>query len=467
MLRFIALLLLTITASTGWAGTYALEEIVQIPTPDRSMYPTLSPEGSRVAFAAPGKEQGWDLFVAKLGEAPKRVLEGLASGPDTWANALLAHPWSADGNRIALLTVEDENKNGQRDRDELVVVQVLDLASGRLTRVSSPGQSGLNPAFWPTGERICYTETGKQKQDPTQVICRDGLTAPPRVLQRFERAFVYWLLPSPDGRYLALRRIRAGDPQPHLVVLDGSSGKVLLDVAGRSPASGSVPPRWRADSQAIYVADLDLNDLPDVLRVALPSGNVESLGVGGCASFLAGPDNGLLLASPRRTLPALERTVDLSSYDISGRTRYRIQSNLHATSLSGDRLAALSTDSGQIIVARLRPLGEPDGPDPGTAEVLQAERIRRTTFRIAELASMFAVYQIEHSSYPKGDDPMGTLQRAMPAREPPMDGRSRPFKVSVARDGKSYQLHSEPFGYWFVEYRSELGRPVVKSSRPQ
>jgi len=463
MRRWLPLLFL-LTALPARAGTYTLTDVVEIQAPGGALYPALSPSGTSVAFAAPGS-RGWDLYVAAIGEKPRRVLEGLASGPDTWANALLGSPWSADGSRLSLLTVEDENRNGKRDRDEALAVQVLNLADGRLTRVSSPGKSGMNPVFWPVGERLCYTEADRAGQDVTRVICREGLTAAPRILRRFERSFVYWLLPSPNGKYLALRQIRAGDNQPHLVVLDGRSGKVVLDVAGQSLASGSVPPRWRGDAMAIYLVDLDEAGHPDVVRVALPSGNVESLGVGGCASFLAGAGrNDLLLVSPRRTLPGLERTVDLSSYDITERSKRRIQSNIHGTSRSGDLLAALATDSGRMIVARLVPRGEPDGPDPGTAEALQAERIRRTTHRIAELASMFAVYKIDHGSYPKGDDPLGQLVRAVKARELPADGLSRPFKVQVSRNGQRFVAQSESFGYWFVEYSSKLGRPVVKST---
>ena len=104
MRRLLSLVPLLLLPFAARAGTYSLKDVIEIPAPEGALYPILSPQGDRVAFVAPGKI-GWDVHVAAIGEKPRRVLADVVSGPDTWANALLGNPWSADGTRLALLTV--------------------------------------------------------------------------------------------------------------------------------------------------------------------------------------------------------------------------------------------------------------------------------------------------------------------------------------------------------------------------
>ncbi|NOZ87685.1 MAG: hypothetical protein GXP49_15785 [Deltaproteobacteria bacterium] len=443
--------------------TYALTSMHEIDVPKGAVFPALSMDGSILVYAAPD-DKGWSLYKYSIsGKSSVLLKKGLKADKDTMANSLLVEPISGDNRGLVYLTYSDSNNNGKRDRDEKLVVQALDLKTGKVQRLSSPGRTGMNPAWLPRRNTLCYTESGDPGHDPVLVVCRDGLQGPPRIITRFEHSFVYWLIPSPDGRRLALRELRAGDSRPRLVVIEVSSGRKILNVQGNNPASGMVPPRWSNDGKKLFFVDIKEKAKPDVFAVLLESKDKKprSLGAGGCISFLVGPfGNTLLLATPRRKLPSLDRTVDVMSFDVDTGKLWRIGKDEGLTSITG-KLAAGSTEDGKIILARLQERGVPERNDPAIDEILAGNIIWKTRVNIHDAEAPFAVYKVDHHQYPVGPDPAKTVMKALGLNELKQDPLGRPFDIQVLEGGQRLILKSKTYKGWYVVYDSKTRKTEV------
>ena len=136
---------------------------------------------------------------------------------------------SPDGRTIAL--VSDAPDPAQAN----VVLQVLDIATMRLTRVPVPDSSPLgqqDPVWRPDGGAIAYVQNGGNSLNgAAQIMVYDLATHTAHPVGPTGYANPSW---SPDGRYLAATHI--GFYSTDVVILDAATGRVVLDVTqdGRS-----------------------------------------------------------------------------------------------------------------------------------------------------------------------------------------------------------------------------------------
>ena len=97
--------------------------------PDNGLYPTWSPDGLKIAFMS------WRNGHSQI----------FTSGPDgSGTTAVVTMPngdaisprWSPDGNYIAFVHVPEGGVTGPQEATQQRIVYVVELASGRLSRVS-------------------------------------------------------------------------------------------------------------------------------------------------------------------------------------------------------------------------------------------------------------------------------------------------------------------------------------------
>jgi Tol biopolymer transport system component len=179
-------------------------------------FPDFSPDGSRLAFAAPppGGTTTDLWFVPSKGGVPTQVTHT----PDTSER----HPvWSPDGSTVLFARIAVGNSSGQ--------LWTLDVRSGLETQLTSDATfKDQTPDWSPDGTRIAYAADNDiwiMQADGTGQV---NLTASPDV--EFGTAF------SPDGTYIAFTG--TGGPVPleeryvQTIRTDGSDRRVLAPTPG-------------------------------------------------------------------------------------------------------------------------------------------------------------------------------------------------------------------------------------------
>jgi Tol biopolymer transport system component/DNA-binding winged helix-turn-helix (wHTH) protein len=168
--------------------------------PGSETYPTLSPDGSQVAFSWEGAHrdrENVDIYVKLVGPGePHRLTTDPA---DDFSPA-----WSPDGRQIAFL-----RQLGAGDRCAIYLIPALGGAERRL------GEIDLT-AFWPPGSRLAWTPDGRwlaaagrfDSADPSEIWLLSPETGERRRLTTAGegQAGDFGLSFSPDGRFLALLR---------------------------------------------------------------------------------------------------------------------------------------------------------------------------------------------------------------------------------------------------------------------
>jgi len=166
----------------------------------------MSPDGTRLAFDS-DRDGVRGVYVADAdGSAPRRVSgEGFATAPN----------WSPDGGRLAFVKSEPEHP-------KVWNVWVVDLATGRLTRVSHHriGQA-WRPSWFPDGRRLAYSV-----EDDLIVLDLDRQRS--RVIRSPERGrLVRTPAVSPDGRRVVFQVF--GDGVWLFDLPSGTMHRVLAD----------------------------------------------------------------------------------------------------------------------------------------------------------------------------------------------------------------------------------------------
>src|SRR5262245_2375302 len=234
--------------------------------------PSLSPDGSKVAFLSERGEFSIELFVADA--ATGKVLKRLTSSAvDPHLQSLQfihsAGEWSPDGSRIAVATVNV----GQP------AIEVLDAKSGRRLmtfRFKDLGEI-YHPTWSPDGKQIAYSAL---IGGATDLFVVDLATHKSRRLtdDLFADLQPAW---SPDGRTLAfasdrfstkLEGLEFGPLQ--LVRMDLQSGTITA-VPGADQGK-NINPQWSADGSSLYFVS-DRTGISNVYRVALGTGAVTEI----------------------------------------------------------------------------------------------------------------------------------------------------------------------------------------------
>jgi Tol biopolymer transport system component len=155
------------------------------PRPAQGIFgPVLSPDGSRVAFAALG-----DLWVMPLDGEPERLTD------DGWV--YWGPSWGPDGEH--LYAPSDRAGTGQSD------LYRIHVGSGDVTRVSEiTGSRIVFPTLSPDGERVAFIHGGDQSLNVLELSTGEAR----RVAEQAYASNVGRPTWSPDGRTLALADIQ-------------------------------------------------------------------------------------------------------------------------------------------------------------------------------------------------------------------------------------------------------------------
>lgn len=174
---------------------------------DYNSHPTWSPDGRRIAFMK-RREGRWQLWIMESdGSGARRLTR--STGND------FNPRWSPDGRWIVF-----ESSRHEGDQDEIYVIRPDGSGERRLTE--TPGND-IYPSWSADGERIAYCtiEEGRAFVHvmPVEEGRPDG--APELLLE--DACLAVW---SPDGRHLAYKTTRRGEPDRLWVAgPDGSHAK--------------------------------------------------------------------------------------------------------------------------------------------------------------------------------------------------------------------------------------------------
>lgn len=194
----------------------------------RDYWTSWSPDGARIAFAAPADTGALDVFTINADGTDRRRLTS-DEADDTQP------AWSPDGRRIAFIS----HRSGI---GQLWIMNADGTGARRL--LESPGEA-QNPAWSPDGTRIAFYETGGQGNDDVFVVQADG--SDPRPLA--EGVWPAW---TPDGGSVlfggegGLYRVAVAGGAPELMI----AGNVL---AGELSPQGTRLAYIVQDSAAVSV----------------------------------------------------------------------------------------------------------------------------------------------------------------------------------------------------------------------
>ena len=208
--------------------------------------PSLSPDGSQVAFASFGEKlDNLDIYVKQIGGGGPPLR--LTSDP-----AVDKFPaWSPDGRSIAFV-------RERGDKDEVLLIPAIGGPERRLAQTAHdlPWEPSLNPPYlsWSPDSKYLVTVDRASPGEPPGLFVlsvatgeKRRLTTPPAPALADTNPAV-----SPDGRALAfVRVISTGNPQLYVVPLSEdyrpTGAARRLDV----PQPWVVNPAWTADGREI------------------------------------------------------------------------------------------------------------------------------------------------------------------------------------------------------------------------
>lgn len=231
--------------------------------------PSLSPDGSKVAFLSERDQFSIEMFVAdaRTGKVLNRLTR-TAVDPHLQSLQFIysAGDWSPDGKRIAIATVSG-GKPG---------ITILDASNGRTVRQIQLPTLGeiFSPTWSPDGSRIAFSATRHGTTDlfvvdlPTKQLTQ--LTDDPYSDQQ-----PAW---SPDGKMLAFVTDRTTTNLDSLTY--GESRLALLDLGDKSVrevggtgGGKSIDPQWSPDGASLYFLS-DRSGITNVYRLRVSGGEV-------------------------------------------------------------------------------------------------------------------------------------------------------------------------------------------------
>jgi Tol biopolymer transport system component len=219
-------------------------------------FPLWSPDRSRIAFGSQVGGDHWELWVMNVdGTNPRQVATDIVAKGH--------REWSPDGTRIVFAARIDGDA-------EIFNVEV---ASGRLVRLTRAAGEDADPSWSPDGRHIVFSST-RDGNAEIYMIRADG-TEPRRLTNDPARdGSPAW---SPDGLRIAFVSARDGDGDVYLVRND--TGRVERLTTG-AHATNDLP-RWSPTGAYIAVQTSEHNYDIALVRIA----NHERSTVAGTSAF--------------------------------------------------------------------------------------------------------------------------------------------------------------------------------------
>jgi Tol biopolymer transport system component len=192
-------------------------------TPADEGYPSFSPDGTQIAFDSDGPDGNFDIYVMNADGSNVRRLT-TDPGRD------LSPAWSTDGKRIAFMS----------DRIAKPEFDVYEMqADGSGQERMTTGATNWFPQYSPDGTRLAF-HVGRDVQ---------VLDLKSRALTRLTSDPANGMYPSwsPDSRRLAFMSWRNGPTQLFTMQADGSDQQMLVSM----PSGSAIDPRWSPDGTRI------------------------------------------------------------------------------------------------------------------------------------------------------------------------------------------------------------------------
>lgn len=240
---------------------------------DMNVSPTLSPDGSRVAFLARRDVFTIDLYIAdsRTGEIVKQL-----TGPnvDSHFDALSfiqsAGTWSPDGRKLAFVVFADGDNE----------LAIFDVGSGKVERRIKPRGIGaiVDPAWSPDGRSIVFSGMQGGQADLYQLELESQAVL--RLTNdKFAELQPAW---SPDGKLLAFATDRG--PETNLESLRfGPTQIAVMDMARRQVSllpgfqhAQHINPQFSPNGTELYFVS-DREGFSDVYRMALTGADVRQV----------------------------------------------------------------------------------------------------------------------------------------------------------------------------------------------
>lgn len=238
-------------------------------------YPTLSPDGSRIAFISHDlNSREYALEIVGLDGS---LLQRLISGPRTLSELA----WSPDGSKIAYARGDDNTENGfafkLSCRPEIYVINTFSRKYVDLTL----GEGGTDPAWSPDGTRIAFSSF-RHENSEIYTMSSDGSDVQRLTYTEGGEGEPAW---SPDGRQIAYAAhllqvtvgcgfIPMGRPpdakaNPSYIYIMGADGtnQTKLEIT-----SGGNEPTWSPDGAWLAFALADRNGREVYVTEATGSG---------------------------------------------------------------------------------------------------------------------------------------------------------------------------------------------------
>jgi Tol biopolymer transport system component len=212
-------------------------------------YPQFSPDGKWVAFSSM-RMGNWDVFVIPAdGGAPTRL---------TWCSSSdIAYGWSPDGKRVIFAAGRETGEN------ELLT---LDVKTLKIKKLTQDYESINHPGFSPDGKSVVFGRRGFHWSRPRyhgsaamQIVVIDVATGKRNEVTDDGKQHL-WTRFMPDGKTLVTVTYKDVTPSSHKLGEDpgkeaGSTGpptgvSLPAPPAGPRPAGPPGSPEWKAEQAA-------------------------------------------------------------------------------------------------------------------------------------------------------------------------------------------------------------------------